>query len=269
MGRRLDPGALAYIALSSGRPRHGPENMYRALWSWILCVGVTVAVSLATAPKPEHELRGLVYGCTELPSEGATCRYGNGPFSAGVVAVVFAGLKRRLLGRGSQHRRTCCQRYRRVALHRAVRPGHRDTQRDGGLPFERHRDSGGAGPSVRPGPFRLDETSAHALSAEEQALDGAIVAGQDPRRRRIRDLVEDGGDIFVHSVHSSHPGPGRGGATRKFWGGRRRKRRAPATTSTALVKEWHRHVIDSIIGMSCDRHSTGIWLPASCTTTHP
>ena len=44
--------------------------MYRALWSWLICVTVTVAVSALTKPKPVAELTGLVYGCTELPSEG-------------------------------------------------------------------------------------------------------------------------------------------------------------------------------------------------------
>jgi SSS family solute:Na+ symporter len=63
------PSALAYIALS---PHAKPmaENMYRALWSWIICVVVTVAVSLVTKPKPDAELTGLVYGATNIPSEG-------------------------------------------------------------------------------------------------------------------------------------------------------------------------------------------------------
>ena len=45
------------------------ENMYRGLWSWIICVAVTVVVSLFTAPKTDTELVGLVYGCTPIPSE--------------------------------------------------------------------------------------------------------------------------------------------------------------------------------------------------------
>ena len=44
--------------------------MYRALWSWIICVVVTVVVSYMTKPKPETELVGLVYGCTEIPVRG-------------------------------------------------------------------------------------------------------------------------------------------------------------------------------------------------------
>jgi SSS family solute:Na+ symporter len=60
---------MAYIALSPNA-KDMAENMYRALWCWLICVSVTVMVSLLTRPKSVEELTGLVYGCTELPSEG-------------------------------------------------------------------------------------------------------------------------------------------------------------------------------------------------------
>jgi SSS family solute:Na+ symporter len=85
---KLDPNALRYVALSSNA-RDMAENMYRALWSWIVCVIVTVVVSLATRPKPEAELVGLVYGATEIPSEGHLPIYQRPIFWAGVVALVF------------------------------------------------------------------------------------------------------------------------------------------------------------------------------------
>jgi len=68
------------------------ENMYRGLWSWIICVLVTVLISLVTRPKPESELKGLVYGCTEIPSEGHLPLYKRPIFWAAVVAVVFGVL---------------------------------------------------------------------------------------------------------------------------------------------------------------------------------
>jgi SSS family solute:Na+ symporter len=85
---RTDPAALGYIALS---PRAKPlaEDMYRALWSWILCVAVTVAVSLVTKPKPDAELTGLVYGATEIPSEGDLALYQRPIFWAVIVSIVF------------------------------------------------------------------------------------------------------------------------------------------------------------------------------------
>lgn len=85
---KLDPSALRYIALSP-QAKDMAENMYRALWSWIICVGVTLLVSLATRPKPDAELAGLVYGCTELPSEGHLPWTQRPIFWAGVVLVVF------------------------------------------------------------------------------------------------------------------------------------------------------------------------------------
>jgi len=86
---KLDPTALRYIALSAGAKQMA-ENMYRALWSWLICVIVTVLVSLATKPKPESELAGLVYGATDIPSEGRLPFYHRWPmFWTGVVIVVF------------------------------------------------------------------------------------------------------------------------------------------------------------------------------------
>ncbi|MGE5569371.1 MAG: sodium:solute symporter family protein [Rhodospirillales bacterium] len=89
---KMDPSALAYIALSSDA-KDMAENMYRALWSWLICVIVTVAVSYMTKPKPESELRGLVYGLTPVPSEGHLPLYKRSLFWAVVVAVVWAVLQ--------------------------------------------------------------------------------------------------------------------------------------------------------------------------------
>jgi SSS family solute:Na+ symporter len=85
---KVNPAALSYVALSS-HARDMAENMYRALWSWIVCVVVTVIVSCVTAPKPESELVGLVYGATEIPSEGHMPLYQRPAFWAVAVAAVF------------------------------------------------------------------------------------------------------------------------------------------------------------------------------------
>jgi solute:Na+ symporter, SSS family len=65
------------------------ENMYRALWSWIVCVLVTVVVSMVTKPKPDSELTGLVYGLTDIPSEASVAAYQRPWFWAVVVAGLF------------------------------------------------------------------------------------------------------------------------------------------------------------------------------------
>jgi SSS family solute:Na+ symporter len=85
---KADPSALRYIALSD-KARDMAENMYRALWSWIVCVLVTVVVSYMTKPKPLSELTGLVYGATEVPSEGHLPLTKRPIFWAAVVAVVW------------------------------------------------------------------------------------------------------------------------------------------------------------------------------------
>jgi SSS family solute:Na+ symporter len=83
---------LAYIALSSDA-KDMAENMYRALWSWLICVIVTVAVTAFTKPKPDKELTGLVYGCTELPSEGHLPLWKRPVFWACISAAIFLALQ--------------------------------------------------------------------------------------------------------------------------------------------------------------------------------
>lgn len=85
---KVDPKALSYVALSSSA-KGMAENMYRALWSWIVCVLVTVLVSYMTAPKPESELNGLVYGATTIPHEEQVPLYHRPIFWAVVVALAF------------------------------------------------------------------------------------------------------------------------------------------------------------------------------------
>jgi SSS family solute:Na+ symporter len=86
---KADPSALSIVALSS-HAKDMAENMYRGLWSWIVCVGVTVVVSYMTKAMPESALTGLVYGCTEIPSEGDAPLYKRPIFWAIVIAAVFA-----------------------------------------------------------------------------------------------------------------------------------------------------------------------------------
>jgi SSS family solute:Na+ symporter len=88
---KIDPRALSYVALSRNA-KDMAENMYRALWSWLVCVIVTVIVSYLTKPKPESELVGLVYGYTDIPSEGAVPLYQRPVFWAVVVSAVFLAL---------------------------------------------------------------------------------------------------------------------------------------------------------------------------------
>ncbi len=88
---RLHPETLAALALSS-HAKPMAENLYRFIWSWLVCVIVTIAVSFMTKPKPVSELEGLVYGLTVLPSERSVPFYRRPIFFAALIAVVFVWL---------------------------------------------------------------------------------------------------------------------------------------------------------------------------------
>src|SRR6516225_5078801 len=57
---KLDHRWVSVFALSP-RAQGLAQDMYQALWSCVTCVVVTVLVTLVTKPKPDHELKGLVY----------------------------------------------------------------------------------------------------------------------------------------------------------------------------------------------------------------
>jgi SSS family solute:Na+ symporter len=88
---KVDHSAIQYVAMSPNA-KDMAENMFRALWSWLVCVIVTVVVSLVTTPKPESELVNLVYGCTDIPSEGHLPLWQRPAFWACVVGAVFIAL---------------------------------------------------------------------------------------------------------------------------------------------------------------------------------
>jgi len=85
---KVDPTALRYVALSP-HAKALAQDMYQALWSFIVCVTVTVLVSYATKPRPARELAGLVYGETDVPSVGDVPFYEKPLFWAAVVIVIF------------------------------------------------------------------------------------------------------------------------------------------------------------------------------------
>jgi SSS family solute:Na+ symporter len=84
----VDPHALRYVALSPDA-KDMAENLYRALWTWIVTVTVTIVVSLFTKPRPIKELEGLVYGVVPLPDEHDDHWYQKPIIWACVVAVGF------------------------------------------------------------------------------------------------------------------------------------------------------------------------------------
>ncbi len=53
-----------WIAVAHTYPSEMAQNFWTAIWAWSVCFVVTVAVSLATRPKPDADLEGLVYALT-------------------------------------------------------------------------------------------------------------------------------------------------------------------------------------------------------------
>ena len=89
---KIDPGAVRYVALSS-QAQDQAQNMFRALWCWLICLVVTVVVSLLTKPKTDAELADLVYGLTPIPHEEKVSMFHSPVFWGTVVAIVFVILQ--------------------------------------------------------------------------------------------------------------------------------------------------------------------------------
>jgi len=58
------PEGLGRALTFTDNPSDMSRNLWQAVWAWVVCFGLTVAISLCTHPKPESELAGLVKGLT-------------------------------------------------------------------------------------------------------------------------------------------------------------------------------------------------------------
>ncbi len=63
-------------------------SMARAFWAWIVCLVVTIGVSLITQPKPDSELRGIVWGLTEQ-KEGVEVAWYKKPWVLAVTVLTI------------------------------------------------------------------------------------------------------------------------------------------------------------------------------------
>jgi SSS family solute:Na+ symporter len=80
-----------YVALSK-KAQPMAVNMYSGFWSLVVCLAVTIGVSLVTKPKPDAELKNLVFGLTDIPHEGPCPWYRNPKFWAAVVFIVLVAI---------------------------------------------------------------------------------------------------------------------------------------------------------------------------------
>jgi SSS family solute:Na+ symporter len=70
-------------------PSSMAQNFWMSIVSWTVCFVGTIVVSLATKPKTASELRGLVYGLAEIPSDRNEPWYRR-PVALGIVLAVVA-----------------------------------------------------------------------------------------------------------------------------------------------------------------------------------
>src|SRR5882724_1362175 len=70
-------------------PSEMAQNFWTAIWAWSACFVITILISLATRPRKEEELKGLVYSLTERPSEGHLAWYKR-PLTLGLVVLALA-----------------------------------------------------------------------------------------------------------------------------------------------------------------------------------
>ena len=92
-GLSLPAGAAAgvkggYLGIATTYPSELAQTFWTAIAAWLTCFGVTIALSLATRPRPPEELRGLVYGLTARPPDDVSRWYER---PAALALLVLAG----------------------------------------------------------------------------------------------------------------------------------------------------------------------------------
>jgi len=71
-------------------PSEMAQNFWTAIWAWTACFVVTILVSFMTRPRPDAELRGLVYSLTERPSVAAEPWHRRtGPLAVALLGVTL------------------------------------------------------------------------------------------------------------------------------------------------------------------------------------
>ena len=86
-GLTLAEGKGAWAGELYRFPSTMAQNFWIAIVAWTTCFLVTIVVSLATQPRPDAEMRGLVYGLTERPRDS-----GRPALLACVVGAILVAL---------------------------------------------------------------------------------------------------------------------------------------------------------------------------------
>jgi len=87
-GLTLAEGKGGWIGAVHEFPSTMAQNFWIAIVAWTVCFAVTIAVSLATRPRPQAELRGLVYGLTGSAREPDAVWYERPEVLAAIVGAI-------------------------------------------------------------------------------------------------------------------------------------------------------------------------------------
>ena len=79
-----------WIAVVHSYASEMAQNFWTAIWAFSVCFVVTLAVSLATRPRPEAELAGLVYSLTPKVEHEPAAPWWGRPVTLGVVVLLAA-----------------------------------------------------------------------------------------------------------------------------------------------------------------------------------
>ena len=75
-----------------GYPSEMAQNFWTAIFAWVSCFAITIIVSLCTRPRPDEELKGLVYSLTSKHKDEGLTWYQKPATLAVVVLVVMIAL---------------------------------------------------------------------------------------------------------------------------------------------------------------------------------
>jgi SSS family solute:Na+ symporter len=83
---------LPKIAVLHAYPSDMAQNFWGAIVAWTTCFAATAAISLVTKPKPDHDLRGLVFGLTPRAAGGEMAWHQRPAVLAAVVLTLVLAL---------------------------------------------------------------------------------------------------------------------------------------------------------------------------------
>jgi solute:Na+ symporter, SSS family len=80
---------LLHVSVVHTYPKEMAQNFWTAIYAFVTCFAVTIGVSLATQPRADQELVGLVYSLTEKPKDNAKSWWAR-PATIGIIVLAVA-----------------------------------------------------------------------------------------------------------------------------------------------------------------------------------